>query len=129
MKTTIMKPVEVEIATVSVILPVNYEEEDMPNDFPLRQGDQWRATIDIDTGKINDWPAGRSGKFFMKVCDGGTYTLRDPSGNVLAERQDYVPNDLIPGEYGDYVHLQINEEGLITNWPKEPDVSQFFEDE
>lgn len=28
--------------------------------------------------------------------------------------------------YGDYVELEIDENGIITNWPKRPDISAFF---
>jgi hypothetical protein len=61
----------------------------------------------------------------MKVNDSGTYILRDGSGDIIAERDDYVPHGIIPGEYGDYVDLKINEVGKITNWPKNIDLSGF----
>lgn len=118
---------EVEISTVNIEVAVRYEEEDIPNDFPLRKGDLWTAKVDIDTGRIQDWPIGKSGRLSMKVCDEGTYTLLDKAGKVIATRaQDYVPNDLIPGEYGDYIDLKIDEQGIITNWPKKPNLSEFF---
>jgi hypothetical protein len=44
-------------------------------------------------------------------------------------RDGYVPNDLVPGSYGDYVELSINEEGVITNWPKNPSVDEFFDED
>jgi hypothetical protein len=43
--------------------------------------------------------------------------------------QNYVPHGLIPGEYGDYVSLKINEQGIITNWPKHPDIREFIKGE
>jgi hypothetical protein len=107
-------------------VPVRYQEEDIPNDFPLRQGDMWDATVDIDTGKIQNWPQGKTGDMHMKVCDGGTYTLLDKDGKSLAEIADYIPNSVVPGEYGDYIELKIDATGTITNWPKDPDVGKFF---
>lgn len=126
MKIQVLKPTEVEITEVHVRLPVRYGEEDIPNDFPLRVGDLWAAAIDIDTGKIHHWPEGESGELQMKVTDCGTYELRGPSGRVAIIEENYVPNGVVPGEYGDYVHLKIGPDGVISNWPKKPGVSEFF---
>lgn len=127
MKIKIKVEKQVDIKAVKVILPVLYGEEDMPLDFPLREEDSWSALIEVDTGKILDWPQGREGSFYMKVCDGGMYELFDSSFNSVAKiDNNYVPNELIPGEYGDYVDFKINKEGFINNWPKNPDLSQFF---
>lgn len=131
MKTTQWVKQEVDISYVQVILPVRYEEEDIPNDFPLRTGDVWKATIAIDNGQIQEWPKGVDGHIRnMKVCDEGVYKLLNHAGEEIVSLEcDYVPNGLIPGQYGDYVTLQINSEGVITNWPKEPDVDRFFSKE
>ena len=117
---------EVNITHVIVELPVRYEEEDITNDFPLRRGDMWAAKIEMDTGQIECWPVGKSGRLNMKVCDEGIYQLIDENGMQLAKIQDYVPHGVIPGRYGDYVDLHINDQGIITNWPKKPDVVRFL---
>lgn len=128
MKFTVKKPCEIEVSAVRVSLHVRYEEEDIPNDFPLRTGDMWNATIYIDSGRIKEWPRPQSGTLHMKVCDEGTYTLLGPDGKEIATiEQNYVPHGVIPGKYGDYVDLKINSFGTITNWPQNPDVSAFFE--
>lgn len=128
MKATILVEQEVNIEYVKVRVPVRYEDEDIPYDFPGRDGDMWEARIHIDTATIEGWPQGRAGSMYMKVVDGGTYVLTDAGGKVLADlRGEYVPHGLIPGEYGDYINLEISEGGVITNWPKHPDVSEFFE--
>jgi hypothetical protein len=116
---------EVDVATIEVILPVRYDDEDIPYDAPKRYGDKWQAEIDIATGEIYDWPRGKTLDMYMKVCDSGTYILRDGSGDIIAERDDYVPHGIIPGEFGDYVVFKINEMGKITNWPKNIDLSDF----
>lgn len=128
MKALIPTTKEVEITHVLVTLPVRYGEEDIPNDFPLRQGKKWEAKIEIDTGKILGWPEGQAGEIeYMKVCDEGSYALLDAAGNVvLSIEQNYVPHGVIPGEYGDYVSLTINERGVITNWPKLPNICEFL---
>jgi hypothetical protein len=130
MKVTIYVPTEVEIKTVRVEIAVRYGEEDIPNDFPFRVGDMWIATIDIDKGKIIDWPQGKTGSFCMKICDEGSYFLQDVEGKeVLSIESNYVPNALLPGEYGDYLELDIDETGTITNWLEDADLSDFLPEE
>jgi hypothetical protein len=62
------------------------------------------------------------------VCDEGIYILLDVDRKEIARRNDYVPNRLLPGNHGDYLSLDIAENGKITNWLKSPSVAQ-FEDE
>jgi len=121
---------EVDIKKVRVSVAVRYDEEDIPNDFPMRSGNMWNATIDIETGKILDWPQGKSGNLHMKVCDEGSYYLLDENDEeVLSIEGDYVPNGLIPGTYGDYIDLKIDSTGTITNWYSESKISiSDFED-
>lgn len=127
MKAKIPTTIEVNITHVLVNLPVRYDEEDIPNDFPLREGKMWNAKIEIDTGKIENWPVGQVGEFYMKVVDEGMYRLLDDKGAVVAAiEQDYVPHGVIPGEYGDYVDFNIDVGGVITNWPKRPDIREFL---
>jgi hypothetical protein len=125
---TVMK--EVDIKKVRVSVAVRYDEEDIPKDFPMRSGNMWNATIDIETGKIFDWPQGKSGNLHMKVCDEGSYYLLDENDEeVLSIEGDYVPNRLIPGTYGDYIDLKIDSTGTITNWYSESKISiEDFED-
>lgn len=129
MKTTITRKVteEIEIAHVLIQAPINYGEEDIPNDFPLRFADTWIARVQIDTGKIESWPQGRAEKMFVTVKDSGTYTLLSSSGARLASIDEgYVPHGVVPGQFGDTIELTINADGVIANWPKHPDVSRFF---
>jgi hypothetical protein len=130
MKTTVRIEKEVDIKTVLVQVPVRYGTEDIPSDFPLRIGDVWTARIGVDDGIIDSWPQGQSGRLQMKVCDEGTYKLLDEKGEEIAAiYQDYVPNGLISGEYGDYIDLIIDENGRVTNWPKRPTFGAFFGDD
>ena len=125
----IMVEKEVDITHVEVTIPIIYGEEDIPNDFPSRNSDIWNVTINIDNGRILNWDGTTKLKFEMKVCDIGTYVLVDTDGKTVASiYNDYVPNNLIPGEYGDYIDLEIDEKGYITNWPKEPNFCDFFKD-
>lgn len=135
MKATVKIEKEVEIRTVIIDIAPRYigdsEDDDMPTDFPMlnKQKTAWIASVNIDTGEIDGWPAGDARKMQVKVCDAGIYSLIDTEGNQVAKFSGYVPHGVVPGSYGDYVELSIDECGVITNWPKHPDISEFFSDE
>ena len=113
---------------MQIVAPVNYGEEDIPNDFPCRTGDVWEVIVDVETRKILEWP-GPAAEVSMKVCDQGSYYLLDRDRNEVASiEEDYVPNDVVPGEHGDYIEMHIDADGTVTNWPGSPDFSQFFAD-
>lgn len=130
MKITINRPVEIEVKYVRLVVPVNYGDEDMPNDFPGRdEDDYWTAEIDVDTGRIENWP-GLAHQLFMKVCDEGSYYLLDAAKNEVAKLEDHgVPHGVIPGEDGDYIELKIEHDGTIKNWPKRMRFAAFFADQ
>ena len=128
MKTTIKIEKEVNITRLNMSVAVRYDEDDMPYDAPMREGDIWKATIDLDDKCVVLWPKGKTLEFDMKVCDQGTYTLFDDAGNqVLEIDNDYVPNNLLAGEYGDYLELKIDENGVITNWLDDANFDDFTE--
>ena len=135
MKAKIKVEKEVEILTIKIDIEARYigdsEDDDMPTDFPLLNAEKtaWVATVAIDTGAIFGWPKGDARKMHVKVCDAGIYTLFDNHAETVAQRIGYVPHGVVPGSYGDYVELDIDENGIITNWPKHPDISEFFSDE
>ncbi len=85
--------------------------------------------IEIATGQIQNWPTDRESRteIHLHVNDTGTYSLLDGDGNVLLSRTGYVPNRVVPGDWGDDIDLLINPEGLIENWPETPDLSEFEE--
>jgi hypothetical protein len=120
MQLTVNKPTTVIASAIRVSVAVRYNEEDIPNDFPLRTGDMWNGTINISTGLIAEWPpeANAEGGYelHMKVTDNGSYYLLDDEGNELAKREnEYVPS-CIPGKYGDYIQLDISPCGVVSNW-------------
>lgn len=132
MKVSVFVKQTIDIQTISIDINPRYigEEDGVPEDFPLLNHGHWGAVVNIDTGQIQNWTGcGKSWQLFTKVCDEGTYALYDSEGQQVACLEGhYVPNGIVPGEYGDYIHLQINENGIITNWSDSPDVSRFFED-
>ena len=121
---TVSKRVDIEVDTLQMNLAVRYGDEDMPRDFPKRDGAAWNVEVDLATGKIKDWP-GPAYDLHMKVCDEGAYMLLAAGKVVAILASEYVPNGLVPGEFGDYVELKIQADGTIANWPKDPDLSAF----
>lgn len=103
--------------------------EDIDTQIPCQEDGLWCPLIDIDNGIIVNWDMGVTAITHYKVCDAGSYYLQDENFNtILSIVNDYVPNKLIPGEYGDYIAMNIDKTGKITNW-KRPDISDFFNDE
>lgn len=118
---------EVVIKTLEVEAGVRYWEdaivngvEDIKGDLiPCREGDLWKPIIDVELGKIINWKQGVRADVHYKVCDSGSYYLKDSIGNtVLYIDGDYVPEILSPKEngYGDYIIMDIDENGVIANW-------------
>ena len=129
MKAKVKIETEIEVTLIGMDLAVRYGEEDIPNDFPGRQGDTLSLTVEIDTGRIRAFPEDREADIYMKVTDGGTYRIHSPDGTMLKELvNEYVPHGLVPGEYGDYVDFKIKG-GIITNWPKRPSLRDFYPEE
>lgn len=126
MKTTIKVKKEIEVKYVQLEVPVKYDDEDMPFDFPFRDGDIWSPLIDIDNGKIIDYEYSERWPLHMKITDGGSYYLLDENKELLLKiEDDYVPNRLIPGSYGDYIEMNILPDGKIENWYKKPSLKDF----
>jgi hypothetical protein len=134
MKTTVKIEKEVEVKTLEVAANVRYWEDseingvddEMGDLTPFRKGDLWCPIIDIDSGIIKDWPQGTTASIHFKICDSGSYFLKDESGNtVLSIERDYVPSILCPKEngYGDYVIMDIDKKGQIKDW--KADISSF----
>lgn len=132
---TIKVEKEIDIKTVLVEAGVRYWEDATVNGvedtegnlIPLRKGNLWCPEIDIDNGTILNWPVGTKADIHYKVCDAGSYHLKDVKGNiVLSIENNYVPNNLIPGEYGDYIIMTVDENGKIAEWPEEPSIEDFY---
>jgi hypothetical protein len=125
MKTTIKIETEIEAVTVLVKAGVRYWEdatvngvEDENGDLiPCREGALWCPIINIDTGIITNWKQGTTADIHYKICDAGSYYVQDADGKtILSIEDDYVPNSLIPGQYGDYIIMKVDEYGNIENW-------------
>lgn len=135
MKATVTIEKEVDVKTVLVKAHVRYWEgatingvnDEEGNLTPCREGELWCPEIDIDSGIIINWTKGVKAEINFKVCDGGSYYVKDVEGKVvLSIENDYVPNSLIPGSYGDYIEMGIDENGKIANW--KPSLDDFIND-
>lgn len=133
MKITVPTTKEVEVVAIEFEVFIHDDlDPSFPKEIKLfhrREEKIWRDIIDLGTGQLREWPKNTPYDFYDKICDSGTYRLLDADNNFLKEIQDYVPNGIIPGEYGDYMDLQIDENGIVKNWPKENNIclKAFFE--
>lgn len=134
MKTEILEKKTVDIKTLEIKAKVRYWEDAVVNGepdtdgdrIPCRNGNMWCPVIEVDTGRIKNWIPGVTADIHFKVCDAGSYYLLDDSGKIVLQiEQDYVPNKLVPGEYGDYIIMQVAENGMITDWPTHPSFENF----
>ena len=117
---------EIEAVYLSLSVAVRYGEEDMPNDAPLRNGDTWNAVIELSSHKILDWPLGKELSFTdMKVTSEGVYALLDADQELIVRQFGYVPNKILPGDFGDYLTLDIDADGVIKNWLTNPSLEDF----
>lgn len=118
---------EVEVVAIRAHLGVRYWENAEVNGvedtdgtlIPLRDGDYWKITIDLKTGKIMDWPEGTTASVHYKVCDDGVYMLLGEGDEVVFKDEGcYVPGILdVSGEsYGDYIIFKVDGDGLIEGW-------------
>jgi len=117
---------EFEVVAIRIHAGVRYWEDATVNGvedtegtlIPLRSETLWEPTIDLETGRVRDWPEGTTADIHYKVCDAGEYELIDADGNMVALKSGYVPDMLGVGEpsYGDYIIMKIGPDGLIEGW-------------
>jgi hypothetical protein len=139
-KITIKRPVEVEAVFLKAECGVRYWDDGEINgvadgeDVPLMpfsnpSREEWAIIIDLEEGRIVDWPQGTSASVHYKVCDAGRYSLLDADKGELITIDGYVPRIMSPKEngYGDYVIMDIGADGKIADW--RIDLDAFTSDE
>lgn len=86
--------------------------------IPCREGDYWCPLIELESGIIKNWEHGKKASVHFKVCDDGEYSLLDLNKEVVKSIDGYVPDIMSPKEsgYGDYIIMDIDENGKISNW-------------
>lgn len=94
--------------------------EDEDAKMPLIRFQMWNPVIELETGKILNWPEGNTAEINYKVCDSGEYWLLDEQKNrILKWKGYYVPDDILCTKrngYGDYIIFDIQEDGTVKNW-------------
>ena len=72
----------------------------------------WNVKIDIPTGKILDWPQGTTATTYYKTADCCGLKYMGKS------YENYAPDFLSVFDegYGDYIYLEILEDGTIKDW-------------
>lgn len=124
---TLKRPVQYEVKYLKVNAgvrdwedgEVNGQQDDNDDPkMPFAGKNGWQLLIDIDTGKIDDWPEGVTASTYYKVCDEGVYELLDAQMQVVAKHEGYVPAMMCPNEngYGDYIIMDVSPDGAIANW-------------
>lgn len=91
------------------------------NHILIGQNYRWRPLIDIETGKIINWENGFNADVHYKVCDDFQCDILDKDMNVIKSYDGYVPEVMCPKDngYGDYIIMDIDENGFIQGWNKE----------
>ena len=138
MEITIKKPVRVEVKYLQAICGCRYWEDATINgeeadedgsNVPCKVGDTWQPLIELETGKILNWKQGVKADIHFKVCDEGIYKLLDGNKHEVKMIDGYVIDMMCPKDngYGDYVIMDIDENGFIQDW--EVDLEPFESDE
>lgn len=95
------------------------EDTENGDNIPCKQGDLWCPEINIETGIIENWEIGKTANIHYKVSDCCSWVIQDSNGRVIYFQDDgYVPDTLCPAErgYGDYIIMNIDENGQIDKW-------------
>ena len=107
-------------------MPFAVKVAEEPKDCIYSDHYRWRPLIDVEEGRIVDWPKGTTAQIHYKICDDGAYTLLDADKNEIVRVNSYVPDCL--GDDGDYIILSIKEDGKIDDFRfTEDDVRQIIE--
>ncbi|HEZ3258909.1 TPA: hypothetical protein ACFU14_000731 [Neisseria cinerea] len=127
MKVEVYKLTEVEIHTVRIEVELHDNvSESLPKHLFNDDG-ELDLLIEVDTGKVISWQGNEPVSIHDNIRNNGVYTLFDKCGGEVASLDNYyIPHDLIPGKRGEYIHIDISADGVITNWPDVPNVYEFF---
>lgn len=92
--------------------------ENQPFPAVFKKGDRYEFSIDLDTGRICDWPFGTEIHLHCKPRDDAQYYLIGPDESVLAKLIDeYVPECVATGDGGgDYIDFSIGGDGYIDSF-------------
>lgn len=136
MKVTYLKPTEINIVYVDVVVPVDsydIQEEAIPADCHGLCDGQLRLRFNLDTKRVENWIGGKV-SIHLKPRDEGIYRLLDGDGNLVNERNWYVPS-FVPNNGSDYFACNIAEDGTVTEYngdkwrPDDDEISEWLNKE
>lgn len=125
MKVTVLRPVEINVSYVDIVVPV--DDKDLAyggisdDCFGLCDG-QLRLRLNFASKSAENW-IGPAQRIYLKVRDGGIYRLLDSCANIVEERRGYVPS-FIPNDGSDYLACNIAEDGTVTTHRGKPWIVQ-----
>lgn len=111
--------VEEDGSNLPMLIPVT---EEITKCKSLQKEKAFKMIIDLETGHILNWEQGYAMKIYWKIVDQGVYEYCDSNMNIIEKLDtDYCPNFLAIEEdgYGDYIIINIDENGNIQNWHSE----------
>lgn len=92
-------------------------------DIGYKESEYFEIIIDLDKGKVINWPKNFTLITYFKICDDGEYVFLDKKMNEIVNitkeyDQYYVPSFLSIDDngYGDYLYITILGGGKIHNF-------------
>ena len=127
MQVEVYKPTKLDIHSVRIEVELHDDvSENLPKHLFNDDG-ELDLLIEVDTCKVVSWQGNEPVSIHDNIRNNGVYTLFDKCGDEVARLDNYyIPHDLIPGKRGEYIHIDISADGVITNWPDVPNVYEFF---
>lgn len=129
MKITVQRPTVIDIKLLYIDAYVRYPEDSMLNinenwiddnnhEMPFLVNNHWNIVIDIDSGKVLNWPNNTEAKISYKVRDEFNCKVIDNQGEIQIDYDGYVPSFMSIDDigYGDYIYITIDANGFIKNW-------------
>lgn len=100
--------------------------------IPLVKYNEWKVNVDIDTGRIQDWPTGETEDIFwrVKVNDGDCrIDILDDNGEVIKRYKGIIPRLLNRTRVvADYLDIEITSDGYIDCWNSDNELDFLLSD-
>lgn len=133
----ILSALENELYYIKMTFPywdgeVECNFEDQNSKKPFTDGNNFvNIIVDVKNRKVMDWDM-RYGNWSVhaKPVDEGEYDFLNKDFKLICRQKGYVPNEFIPPQdgYGDYIAINVDTEGCLTNWFSASDFRNFVTD-
>ena len=119
MKISVVRRCTLEFNAIRVVAVLRHAPEDAPNGMFGLVGDTLSLVLNLDddacAAMIRGW-TGPAMSLHSKVCDRCSVYLLNGDDVVASREDDYVPAFMPGTHYGDYLILDIDEDGRVLNW-------------